>query len=54
MTFSLPELNLKRQICSSWEFNVDDPCGSSSTYDIIIGRDLLGDHNLEYEVKYNT
>jgi hypothetical protein len=33
---SLPEFNLKKQICSSWAFHVDDRSESSSTYDMII------------------
>jgi hypothetical protein len=33
--FSLPEFNLKKQMCSSWAFHVDDLSGSSSTYDMI-------------------
>jgi Aspartyl protease len=41
VTFSLPEFNLKKQI--SWVFHVDDRSESSSTYDMIIGRDLLGE-----------
>jgi hypothetical protein len=41
VTFSLPEMNLKKQICSSWVFHVDDRSESSSTYDMIMGRDLL-------------
>jgi hypothetical protein len=40
MTFSLPEFNLKKQI--SWVFHVDDRSESSSTYNMIIGQDLLG------------
>jgi hypothetical protein len=43
MTFSLPEFNLKKQMCASWAFHVDDRYESSSTYDIIMGRDLLGE-----------
>jgi hypothetical protein len=45
VTFSLPEFNLKTQMCSSWEFHVDDCSESSSTYDMIIGQkiDLLGE-----------
>jgi hypothetical protein len=39
--FSLPELHLKKQI--SWKFHVDDRSKSSSTYDMIIGQDLLGE-----------
>jgi hypothetical protein len=38
MIFSLPEYNLKKQMCSSWEFHVDDRSESSSTYDMIIGN----------------
>jgi hypothetical protein len=41
--FSLPEFNLKKQMCSSWEFHVDYRSESSRTYDLIIGRDLLGE-----------
>jgi hypothetical protein len=36
--FSLPEFNLKKQMCSSWAFHVDDRSESSSTYDMIIGN----------------
>jgi hypothetical protein len=43
VTFSLPEFNLKKQISSSWAFHVDDRSESSSTYDMIMGRDLLGE-----------
>jgi hypothetical protein len=39
--FSLPEFNLKKQI--SWVFHVDNRFESSSTYDMIIGQDLLGE-----------
>jgi hypothetical protein len=38
VTFSLPEFNLKKLICSSWVFHVDDRSESSSTYDMIIGN----------------
>jgi hypothetical protein len=41
VTFSLPEFNLKKQMCSSWAFHVDDRSESSSTYDMIMGQDLL-------------
>ena len=41
VTFSLPEFNLRKQI--SWVFHVDDRSESSSTYDMIIGRDLLAE-----------
>jgi hypothetical protein len=37
VTFSLPEFNLNKQMCSSWAFHVDDRSESSSTYDMIIG-----------------
>jgi hypothetical protein len=43
VTFSLPEFNLKTQMYSSWEFHVDVRSESSSTYDMIMGRDLLGE-----------
>jgi hypothetical protein len=43
VTFSPPEFNLKKQMCSSWAFDVDDRSESSSTYNMIIGRDLLGE-----------
>jgi hypothetical protein len=43
VTFSVLELNLKKQMCSSWEFHVDDRSESSSTYYMIMGRDLLGE-----------
>jgi hypothetical protein len=39
--FSLPEFNLKKKMCSSWQFHIDDRSESSSTYDMIMGRDLL-------------
>jgi hypothetical protein len=42
-TFSIPEFNLKKQMYTSWAFHVDDRSESSSTYDMIIGRDLLGE-----------
>jgi hypothetical protein len=38
VTFSLPEFNLKKQMCSSWAFHVDDRSESSSTYHLIIGK----------------
>jgi hypothetical protein len=43
VTFSLPEFNLKKQICYTSAFHVDFRYGSSSTYEMIIGRDLLGE-----------
>jgi hypothetical protein len=41
VTFSLPEFNLKKLI--SWKFHIDNRSKLSSTYDMIIGRDLLGE-----------
>jgi hypothetical protein len=38
VTSLLPEFNLKKQMYSSWEFHVDDRSESSSTYDMIIGK----------------
>jgi hypothetical protein len=48
LTLSLPEFNLKKQMCSSWAFHVDDCFESSSTYDMIIGqgRDLAGESGI--------
>jgi hypothetical protein len=45
VTFSFPEFNLKKQMCSSWAFHVYDRSESSNTYDMIIdqGRDLIGE-----------
>jgi hypothetical protein len=45
VTFSVPELNLKKQMCSYWAFHVDDRSESSSTYDMILASncDLLGE-----------
>jgi hypothetical protein len=43
VTFSLPEFNLKKQMCNSWAFHVDDRSESSNTFDMIMGRDLLGE-----------
>ena len=39
MTFALPEFNLRKQIF--WVFHEDDRSESSSTFDMIIGRDRL-------------
>jgi hypothetical protein len=38
VTFSLLEFNIKKEICNSWEFHVDDRSESSSTYDMIMGN----------------
>jgi hypothetical protein len=43
VTFPLPEFNLKKQMCSSWAFHLDDRSESSSTYDMIMVQDLLGE-----------
>jgi hypothetical protein len=43
VAFSLPEFNLKKQMCTSWVFHVDDRSESSRTYDMIMGRDVLGE-----------
>jgi hypothetical protein len=40
VSFVLPEFNLKKQI--AWEFHVDDQSKPWNTYEMIIGRDLLG------------
>jgi hypothetical protein len=56
VTFSLPEFNLKKQMCFSWSFHVDDRSGSSITYDMIIGqeRDLLGELGIIMNFNYHT
>jgi hypothetical protein len=38
VTFSFQEFNLKKEMCTSWEFHVDDRSESSNTYDVIIGN----------------
>jgi hypothetical protein len=38
VTFSLPEFDLKKQMCASWAFHVDYRSESSGTYDMIIGN----------------
>jgi hypothetical protein len=46
VTFSLPDFNLKTQICYYYrEFHVGNRSESSRTYDMIIGqgRDFLGE-----------
>jgi hypothetical protein len=52
MTFSLPEFNLKKQF--SWVFHVNDRLESSSTYDMIIGQDLLGELGIILNFNYKT
>jgi hypothetical protein len=54
VTFSIPEFNLKKQICSSWAFHVDDRSESSSTYDMIMGRDILGESGIIININDNT
>jgi hypothetical protein len=53
VTFSLPALSLKEQMCSSWAFHVDDRSESSSTYDMIIGNEQRSSwrirHNHEFQ-----
>jgi hypothetical protein len=36
VTFSLPEFNLKKLMCTSWSFHVDNRSESSSMHDMII------------------
>jgi hypothetical protein len=53
VTFSLPEFNLKKQMCSSWAFNVDDRSESSNIYNMITGNPprsswrIRHDHDLQ-------
>jgi hypothetical protein len=51
VTFSLPEFDLKKQMCDSWAFHVDDRSESSCAYDMIIGRDLLGELGIIMNIK---
>jgi hypothetical protein len=51
VTFSHPEFNLKKQMCSSWAFHVYDRSESSSTYDM--GRDLLGELGIIMNFNYH-
>jgi hypothetical protein len=46
--FSLPEFNLKKQVCSSWTFHADDCSESSSTFDMIIGNKLRSSWRIRY------
>jgi hypothetical protein len=41
-------------MCSSWAFHVDDRSESSSTYDMIMGRDLLGEVGIIMNVNDHT
>jgi hypothetical protein len=43
VTFSPQDFNLKKQLCSSWAFHVDDRSESSSTYNMFMSGDLLGE-----------
>jgi hypothetical protein len=56
VTFSLPEFDIKKQIFTSWEFHVDDRSESSSTYDMIIGKQPRSPwrirHNHELQLPY--
>ena len=52
VTFSLPEFNLKKKV--SWRFHVDDRSKSSNTYDMIIGRDLIGELGIILNVNDHT
>jgi hypothetical protein len=53
-TFSLPEFNLKKQI--SWVFHANKYLKAASTYDMIIGQDLLGELGiiLNFNIKIVT
>jgi hypothetical protein len=43
------QFNLKKQICSSWAFHVDDRSESSSTYDMII----INDPRSPWRIRHN-
>jgi hypothetical protein len=36
--FSVPDFDLKKQMCSCWAFHVDERSESSSKYDMMIGN----------------
>jgi hypothetical protein len=38
-----PRVQPQEKMCSSWSFHLDDRSESLSTYDMIMGRDLLGE-----------
>jgi hypothetical protein len=48
VTFSLPMFNLKKQMCSSWAFHVDDRSESSSTYDMIMGKQPISPRRIRH------
>jgi hypothetical protein len=48
VTFSLQEFNLKKQMCASWAFHVDDRSESSSTYDMIIGNKMISSWRIRH------
>jgi hypothetical protein len=54
VTFSLSEFNLKKQMCSSWGFHVDDRSESSSKCDMIIGQFVLGEVGIIMNFNYHT
>jgi hypothetical protein len=59
VTYLFPEFNLKIKMCSSWVFHVDDCAESSITYDMIMGRDLVGELGIimnfnDHTVTWNT
>jgi hypothetical protein len=46
VTFSLPEFNLMKHMLTTCAFHVDDCSESSSTYYMIIVRDILGEFGI--------
>jgi hypothetical protein len=53
VTFSLPEFNLKKQMCYSWAFHVDDRSESSSTYDMIIDNQQISPWRIGIIMNFN-
>jgi hypothetical protein len=48
MTFSLPEFNIKKRMCSSWAFHGDDRSESSRKYDMIIGNQQISSWRIRH------
>ena len=50
VTFTLPQFHKNREIC--WEMHVDESNSQHSTYDMIVGRDLM--HELGFKIDFQT
>jgi hypothetical protein len=54
VTFSLQEFNLKKQICSCWEFHEGNSPESSNANDMLIGRYILGELGIIMNFNHHT